>query len=320
MFKAVTLALSCAFILASCGGSDDATDDGLTLNNTIAVNGETRQYHLYLPAQPEGATTVFLLHGHGGSADQILGLENTKAPFKVWLDIARRENLILVIPDGAIGSDDKKGWNDCRSDARTNPPTDDVQFLSNLIAKIRTENALGTRKVFINGISNGGFMTQRLAEEIPEALAAASVIVTSRPGNTLCENSPVALPIMFMNGTADPILPYDGGSIVTDRGAVSSTQLTIDYWVNRNQTDTTPIETTFPDNDTEDGSIVKRFSYRNGTNGSVVEHYEVVGGGHTEPSIAERYGLIYKALVGSQNGDIEMADEVWDFFKQYRVN
>ena len=38
-------------------------------------------------------------------------------------------------------------------------------------------------------------------------------------------------------------------------------------------------------------------------------------GGHTEPSISERYSSIWLSIVGNQNGDIEMANEVWDFFK-----
>jgi poly(3-hydroxybutyrate) depolymerase len=87
----------------------------------------------------------------------------------------------------------------------------------------------------------------------------------------------VALPILFMNGTEDPLVPYDGGSIPTNDSVVLSTQVT-------------------------------------------VEHYEVVGGGHTEPSVAQRYGPIYKAIVGSQNGDIEMADEVWSFFEQFKAD
>ena len=321
MSKSLALAISCAFIITACGGGDDPNTSGrLTQNNSFAAQGDTRQYHLYEPAQPQSATPVILLHGNGGSADQILGLDNTKAPYKAWLEIAERENIILVVPDGALGSDDKKGWNDCRADASTNPTTDDVQFLSALIDKIRTDYSLGDRKVFVMGTSNGGVMTQRLAEEIPDELAAISVVVASRPASSVCPNSSVALPILFMNGTDDPILPYAGGSIASNRGMVLSTQATVDHWVARNQTDTTPVQTALDNIDTGDGSTINRFSYRNGTNGAVVEHYEVVGGGHTEPSLAERYGLVFKAIVGNQNGDIEMAEEVWNFFEQYKGN
>jgi len=118
-----------------------------------------------------------------------------------------------------------------------------------------------------------------------------------------------------MNGTDDPILPYDGGQIGTDRGIVQSTDATVNYWINRNQTDAAPVEISIADSDSNDDSIVKRYSYRNGSNNTVVEHYEVTGGGHTEPSLLQRYAALYKLIVGTQNGDIEMATEVWNFFK-----
>ena len=59
-----------------------------------------------------------------------------------------------------------------------------------------------------------------------------------------------------------------------------------------------------------------KYSYVNGVNDSEVLLYRVNNGGHTEPSIAERYANIWKLIVGNQNGDVEMAEEVWDFFKR----
>jgi|GEM_PF-6249279 len=121
MIKSVILPLVCAFVLAGCGDDDGESEGTLTLDNTLSIQGDARKYHLFLPNQPKSANLLTLLHGHGGSADQIIGLENSKAPFKVWLDIAKRENLILIIPDGAPGLNDNKGWNDCRTDADNNP-------------------------------------------------------------------------------------------------------------------------------------------------------------------------------------------------------
>ena len=42
--------------------------------------------------------------------------------------------------------------------------------------------------------------------------------------------------------------------------------------------------------------------------------YRIDGGGHNEPSIEERYRALFLRVVGEQNHDIEMADEVWAFF------
>ncbi|MCH8487584.1 MAG: hypothetical protein LAT75_12010, partial [Candidatus Cyclonatronum sp.] len=107
--------------------------------------------------------------------------------------------------------------------------------------------------------------------------------------------------------------PYNGGN--TGNGEVISTENTVAYWVQRNATDTTPEVTNFPDINTNDSSTVTRYLYKNGGNGTEVVLYKVNNGGHTEPSISERYSSIWLSIVGNQNGDIEMANHVWDFFK-----
>jgi len=293
---------------------DPTHEAGLLRDQTIEISGQSRNYHLYRPANLSSPSIVMLLHGNGGSSDQILGLEGTKAPYKVWLDIALQENLLLVVPDGLLGPNDKQGWNDCRNDAPTNSAVDDVAYLGELLSFVQSRYDAANVRVFIVGTSNGGFMAMRLAQEIPERLDGAAFVVASRPVNSECVDSTSPLPVLIMNGTEDPITPYAGGQIAGNRGEVFSTIDTVDYWVARNQTTTTPIEFNVPDRDTEDDSTIKRLSYGNGANNSVVEHYEVLNGGHTEPSIQERYGRIFKLIVGNQNGDLEMAEEIWAFF------
>lgn len=43
-----------------------------------------------------------------------------------------------------------------------------------------------------------------------------------------------------------------------------------------------------------------------------------MGGGHSEPSLVERYSRIYQRVVGRQNHDVEMAEVVWQFFRRQR--
>ena len=49
--------------------------------------------------------------------------------------------------------------------------------------------------------------------------------------------------------------------------------------------------------------------------GVQVELLTVQGGGHAEPSIAHSYGWVYHKIAGSQNRDLESAEEAWRFFK-----
>ena len=65
-----------------------------------------------------------------------------------------------------------------------------------------------------------------------------------------------------------------------------------------------------------DRSTVNVKSYKGGKNNTEVVLYEVVGGGHTEQSLTEHYALLYKLIVGNQNKDFEMAEEIWKFFER----
>jgi len=296
------------------GDSVASHTPGLQNKRTIRVDGLARRYQVFLPNDLNLAQTVLLLHGNRGSSDQLLGLQGTKSPFKIWMDIALRENLILIVPDGEEGDEGFQGWNDCRTDAPNNPNTDDVKFLSTLIDSVTTEFNTNEQAVFVAGISNGGMMSMRLADEAPDRLRAFASVVASRPLNTQCADATTPISVLIMNGTADPILPYEGGHIKPRRGELFSTNDLVSYWVNRNQANTVNNVVVLEDRNTRDNSNINLSSYTGGANNTQVHLYEVVGGGHTEPSLAEHYGLIYKRIVGEQNRDIEMAEEIWAFF------
>ncbi|HEY5603050.1 MAG TPA: hypothetical protein VIM41_08090 [Gammaproteobacteria bacterium] len=72
-----------------------------------------------------------------------------------------------------------------------------------------------------------------------------------------------------------------------------------------------------PDVDKSDNSSVKVRKYTGGKNNTEVIVYDVNGGGHTEPSLTEHYGRVYKLIAGPQNKDMEMAEEVWKFFSRH---
>lgn len=314
--KTITI-LSVIILAIGCHKSnlDQEIEKGLLKNQVINVGGTDRNYHLYIPSSPSGAPVVFLFHGNGSSYDDMLGLSGVKAPYKVWLDIASKENLIIVVPNGTIGSSGSRGWNDCRSDNTTNPTSDDVQFIINLLDSIEERYSSNPLKVFAVGTSNGGDFAIRLAQEIPDRLTAFAAVIASNAFNSACSNSTTKVSALFMNGTDDPIMPYNGGAMTSNRGEVCSTDSTISYWVKRNSTDINPDTTDMTDINTTDNSTVTKLLYKNGSNGTEVALYKVNNGGHTEPSISERYSSLFLLAVGNQNGDIEMADEVWDFFK-----
>ena len=298
---------------------------GLFKDQTLQVGELTRTYDLYVPDRrgDDPRPLVVLLHGHMGDADVMTGGNRKAAPYKVWLEIAAREGLVVAVPDGAVGSDGYRGWNDCRGDAQTNPKTNDVAFIDRLIDAVAARTAVDRRRIYVHGTSNGGNMVYRLAQELPERFAAFAAVVAAMPAHNTCRQATQAVSLLIMNGTDDPILPYRGGAVgrrardKEARGTVLSTADTLNYWLARDGITTGPAVTNLPDTDTRDGGTVHVERYTGGKAGSEVVLYEVRGGGHTEPSRSERYRRLYRLIVGAQNGDIEMAEEVWKFFSAH---
>ena len=282
----------------------------LLINQHLIVNDTIRTYHLFNPYKKANSPIIFLFHGNGGSADNIAGLSNVKAPYIPWFDIASKEGLILVIPDGMMGPKNSKGWNDCRNDASRIPNSDDVGFIKNLLDSLHSTLNYDLRKVYMVGTSNGGHFVMRLAQEIPHRMTAFASIVASGPAYSKCTTSTIPVSALFMNATKDPLVPYLGGN--TENGSVISTDSSIAYWINRNGTQNTPIITQFRQ---MSSSKVITYRYPQGIHDTEVMLYKVEGGGHIEPSQREHYSFLWTAFAGTQNGDIESADEIWSFFK-----
>ena len=313
--KKILFYLTFALTLGCTKKDDPIVQKGLLKNQVINISGLDRNYHLYIPDNPTNAPIVMLFHGNGGSYDDMLGLTGVKAPYKIWLDIGQQENLIIIVPNGTLGPSNSRGWNDCRADAPTSPTVNDVLFTSNLIDYVINKYQASSSKIYAVGTSNGGHFSIRLAQEIPNRITAFAAIVAANAKNSQCTNSTVRVSALIVNGTADPIIPYNGGQMAYNRGEVLSTDSSIKYWVARNQTSIVPEVTNLPDINTTDNCSIQKHLYKNGGNNTEVELLKVNNGGHTEPSISQRYSASFLTLVGNQNADIEMANEIWSFFK-----
>jgi polyhydroxybutyrate depolymerase len=230
--------------------------------------------------------------------------------------MADRERLLLVAPEGTRGPDGRRGWNDCRADATTNPATDDVEFLSALVDTLVQEFRIPPRSVFVVGTSSGGQMALRMAIERPALVSAVAAVVAAMPAHSECATPAAPVPVLFMNGTADPLLPYEGGRVggaSGGRGTVLSTTASVAIWTHLAGISSRPEATRFFSMGKGAYGVVSRHIYARDGRPAVVL-YRVEGGGHAEPSRSERYPWPSARVVGPQNVMIEMAEEVWSFF------
>jgi polyhydroxybutyrate depolymerase len=120
--------------------------------------------------------------------------------------------------------------------------------------------------------------------------------------------------VLVINGTADPLVPYDGGHVrafFSRRGEIWSTERTIAFWAEHNRCATPPDVRALADRDTADSSRVIEVVYTRCA-GPRVRLLRVEGGGHTWPGRAQYLPV---AWVGVTNRDIDGTEVIWRFFR-----
>ncbi len=298
----------------------EKTETGLFTKN-ISIDGINRRYAIYIPENKDNVLLpiVFELHGGGIYIEDMTGESGYKTPYKLWMTLADNDKFIVVYPEGLNGAYDKPTWNDCRANSIVSSDADDVRFISTLINEISSNYNIDKTRIYVSGTSNGGLMALRLAVELSDRIAAVAAVAAAMPDTSECGSPVNPISVLFMNGTDDNHLPFNGGFVSNppnpDFGSVFSAEQSVKIWTDFDQTDTVPVNYNFPDLDNNDGGIVEKFSYKNGLNGTEVVFYKVNGGGHSAPSIKEQYSGLFEESFNKQNHDIEMTTEVWKFFK-----
>jgi polyhydroxybutyrate depolymerase len=288
----------------------------------LTHDGAERVFGWYegLATGAEPAPAVLVLHGGGGSAGRVWDGDDGRA----WRRIADDHGLVLVLPNGRAdpGDSDAHHWNDCRTgilepDVATT--ADDVGFLRAVVGWVAERRPVDLVRIYVTGASNGGMMSFRIAMEASNLIAAAAPIIANLPEPSECRLPSRPVPMLIMNGTEDPLMPWGGGCVVNDRcerGSVLSTAETIDFWVDTNRTGTTPICVQLADLDPDDGSTVEVCRYSGGVAGSEVVLYTVDGGGHSIPG-PDELPWWYRLVAGPKNHDISGPEEIWEFFSRH---
>ncbi|KNZ31745.1 MAG: hypothetical protein AD742_17130 [Methylibium sp. NZG] len=273
---------------------------------TVSVAGVTRTYLLHVPAgyrADAAAPVVLLLHGGGGSA---AGVGAATGGFSALAD---KYNFIAVYPDSVAGN-----WDDGRETitARTN----DVAFVAALLDALAVEYHVDAKRVFATGISNGGMMSHRLACDLSSRIAAIASVAANLPASLASTCSPGRpMPVAMFAGTADPIIPYAGGTLTVGQGGtVLSVADSALFWARKNQVSLTPRTAALPNADTTDDTTTDLIEYGGAASAGEVALYRVNGGGHTWPGGAQSLPVL---LVGKVARDFSANEAIWAFFSRH---
>ncbi|HEX8326329.1 MAG TPA: PHB depolymerase family esterase [Hymenobacter sp.] len=278
-----------------------------TIVGTIRHGGLVREYRLYVPAIYNTTTRtvplLFNLHGYGSNNIE----QEMYGDFRPIADTA---NFLIVHPNGIFDAANNRNWN---TFGPRGTGVDDVAFLSALLDTMATRYRLDPDRIFSTGMSNGGFMSYELACQLSNRIAAvASVTGTMTTGRLSTWPPGRPVPVLEIHGTDDIYVPYTGSA--SSQFAAIPTLLAA--WVQRNGCNPVPTIAPVPDTNTADGSTAERSVWTGGPNGGVVEHYRIIGGGHTWPGAA----ITLAIAAGTTNRDINASNEVWRFLRPYRLS
>lgn len=283
---------------------------GTLVDGALRVDGRERRFHAYVPARlAADPALVFVLHGSMGD-----GAGARASFYQAFEPIADREGFVVVYPDGW-----ERHWNGCRAAAPYAANTediDDVAFFAAMVAHFEAELGVDRKRVFATGYSNGGHMAYRLALEAPALVAAVAPVAASLPtdANLGCTKSGRPTAVLVLNGTADPMNPYEGGDaalfgIFISRGDVLSSDATVEYFAALAGHRGPPRVHAYPDVSKSDDSTAELRIWEDGS-GPPVALLRVQGGGHNFPHARFRTPL----FLGPTNADVDAAEEIWRFF------
>jgi len=273
---------------------------GITIVDSIKSNNVYRKYRLYIPSNYTGVNSVPLiinLHGYTSNAIQ-------QQIYTNFMPIADTAGFLMVYPQGVNDPNGYPFWN---AGIGSVSYVNDTLFLNQLIDSLSVLYNIDLNKVFMTGLSNGGFMSHYMACFCNRKITAiASVAGTFFSFWPACNPGKI-VPVMHIHGTSDLSVPYNGNSTMLPVDSVVKT------WVQLNGCNPVASYSTVPDINTSDGSTVEHYSYfKNGYSKPIVELFKINNGGHTWPGSS--------IIIGPTNQDIKASVEIWRFFRQFSSN
>lgn len=270
-------------------------------NGEVLTGGHKRAYLLHVPKgipSDHPMPLVICLHGFAEWPAHVMRLSH-------WNQLADEFGFLVVYPRG---SGFPFRWRSSGFFGNQPEQSQDVQFISDLIDKLKKEYKIDETRIYANGLSNGGGMSLLLAARLSERIAAVGGVAGAYVLPWTEYNPKRPVPAIIFHGTADPIVPFHPKS----RGRFSVLP-DIPQWVrslaDHNGCQTNPVF--LPGRGSVSG-----VRYPGVTNNADVIFYEVAGGGHTWPGGK----AMPRFIVGRTTSEVDATRLMWSFFTEHPLS
>lgn len=208
---------------------------------SLQHQGETRQYMVHIPRNynPQVAAALVLsLHGGGGNMQY-----QANDSYYHLISKSDQEGFIAVFPNGysRLRSGKFATWNAgiCCGKAR-DKNTDDVGWIKTVVADIKNKVNVDPKRIYANGMSNGGMMSYRLACELADTFTAIAAVAGTDGTQQCTPSKPVS--ILHIHALDDDHVLFNGGSGIQSKTHADfiSVPNTISKWVKLNGCGPTP--------------------------------------------------------------------------------
>jgi polyhydroxybutyrate depolymerase len=294
------LSILCLFVLAALIVAVLFSQMDKT-NGRIVSSGQVRTYLLHLPPDYDPTKSLPLVISIHGFAEwpahqmQISG----------WNDLADEYSFIVVYPSG---TGFPRRWRISNQADNSGGEMPDVIFISDMIDELEHLYNIDPNRIYANGLSNGGGMSYLLGCKLSGRIAAVGSVAGAYvfPLDDCKPSRPV--PMIAFHGTADPIVPYQGGP---SRDFNLPFPAIPEWMADRaelNECGRIPSEL-------PKVGAVSGIRYSNCTQGADVVFYSIQGGGHAWPGGEP----LPEWIVGHTTQDINATQTMWEFFSRFSL-
>jgi polyhydroxybutyrate depolymerase len=312
----------------------------------IQVNDVSRNFVVHLPKgydQQQHYPVVILLHGRNQDADDMARLTH-------FNQVADKDSIIAVYPIAARGEWNigvrreeqsvaprrgygrRGGWGgggypgggypgggqsggENPDETKTRPePADDVAFLNQMLDALALKYSVDTHRIYATGLGDGGFMAMRVGCSMADRVAAIAPVGAALPKTMICLPSR-AVPAAFINGTDDPVIPYDGGNYKPGQFHVLSAEDTAKTWARFDRCNEKPAQGKIPPPE-KGGKETKTFTFTGCQDNAQVILYSVKNSGNTWPG-GEQY--MSEKEVGKTSNALNADETIWSFLVSKKI-
>ena len=284
-------------------GQPGATEPVSNIENFGWSDHEGRQRHaqFYVSAAAKRAAAkgrklplVLVLHGGNGRpgrARNVTGLDH----------FAEQHGFLTAYPGAWSNPDyprqDKRGrwiparnrhWNDGRNDPtipNQRDQIDDMPFLRAVVGTAAARFGADTGRVYALGLSNGGFLSLKIACTEPDFFRGIAPVISLVPksvAGNCAKTGPVSM--VMIVGTDDPVIDFHARNGRKRPVYWLSGRDSIDLWRRKNSCPRrASSQKKLPDRLISDRSSVVVEDWQNCGSDTRLRFYKVVGGGHTLP-------------------------------------